>query len=227
MTLPENVVPSTRLQPGPSPAVLGWISLAMVVAGVAASAALGGTIPSPFGDPSAITAYFAGQSSAVLVSAVLQFAAAVPLAIYAAVASSRLRHLGVTAPGATIALVGGIVAAVGMTIAGLLTWVLAQPGVGSAGGTLVLALHDLTFATGGVGTVVFLGLLVAGIAVPALMTGLLPRWLAIAGLVIAAIAVLSTLSLAWSGLAILLPIGRFPGMIWLIVAGHLLPRSRR
>jgi hypothetical protein len=29
-----------------------------------------------------------------------------------------------------------------------------------------------------------------------------------------------------SGLAILLPLGRFPGMIWLIAAGVLLPRKK-
>ncbi len=37
------------------------------------------------------------------------FASTVPLAIYAAIASSRLRTLGVTAPGATIALAGGLI----------------------------------------------------------------------------------------------------------------------
>jgi uncharacterized membrane protein YkgB len=68
--------------------------------------------------------------------------------------------------------------------------------------------------------------LIAGIAVPALLTGILPKWLSLTGVVIAAVAELSTLSVAADGFAYLLPIARFPGLIWLITAGFLLPKSR-
>jgi hypothetical protein len=88
---------------------------------------------------------------------------------------------------------------------------------------LVRALHDLAFVTGGTAHVVFLGLLIAGIAVPGLILGLLPRQVAWAGLVIAALGEISTASLIWAPLAVLLPIARFPGLIWLIIAGRLLP----
>jgi hypothetical protein len=74
--------------------------------------------------------------------------------------------------------------------------------------------------------VVALGLLVAGVAVPALIIGLLPRPLAWAGLAIAIAAELSSLALLTPDLAILVPIGRFPALIWLVVAGVLLPRRR-
>jgi len=65
-----------------------------------------------------------------------------------------------------------------------------------------------------------------GIAVPSLILGLLPRWLAWAGLVIAVIAELTTLVLIWPGFAVLLPIARFTGLVWLIVAGVRLPLRR-
>jgi len=217
---------STPAHRGPNPAVLAGISLALVIAGVAVSAALGGVFPSPFGDPAAIAAYLAGNPAAVTASAFFQFAAAVPLAIYAAVAYTRLRQLGVSAPGPAIGLIGGIVSATMIAVAGLCTWVLALPAVGTAGGAAVLALHGLTFGTGGVGAVSFLGLLVAGVAVPGLLSGHLPRAFALAGIAIAAIAVLSTLSMLVSGLAILLPLGRFPGMLWLIAAGALIVRRK-
>jgi hypothetical protein len=45
--------------------------------------------------------------------------------------------------------------------------------------------------------------------------------------VIAVIAELSTLSLIFPVLAILLPIARFPALIWLVVAGVLLPTQRQ
>jgi hypothetical protein len=211
---------------GPNPAVLAGTSLLLVVAGLATSAALGGVIPSPFGDPAAIAAYIATSPAALTASAFFQFAAAVPLAIYAAVAYSRLRHLGVGAPGPAIALVGGSTSAAMMAIAGLVTWVLTLPAVGSAGGAVVLGLHGLMFATGGVGAVAFLGLLVAGVAVPGLLSRRLPRVFALVGIAIAAIAALSTISMLVSGLAILLPLGRFPGLLWLIAAGVLLPRTK-
>lgn len=42
---------------GPPPAVLAGISLGLLIAGLALAAALGGTIPSPYGDPAGILGY--------------------------------------------------------------------------------------------------------------------------------------------------------------------------
>jgi hypothetical protein len=215
----------SRRQDGPPLGVLGLVSTALLVAGLGASAALGGTFPSPYADPSVIAAHFAGQPDAVLAGGVLVFGSAVPLVLYAATASTRLRQLGVTAPGATIALAGGVLAGGALAASGLLQWTLARPAVREAG-PLVRALADLAFLAGGPAHVVFLGLLVAGIAVPGLLLGLLPRPVAVAGLVIAAVAELSFLSLAVPALSVLLPLARFPGLVWLVVAGFLLPRRR-
>jgi hypothetical protein len=73
---------------------------------------------------------------------------------------------------------------------------------------------------------VALGLLIAGMVVPSLIVGLLPRWLSWTGLVIAALAELCTLVLIWPGFDVLLPIARFTGLVWLILAGALLPTRR-
>ena len=56
---------------------------------------------------------------------------------------------------------------------------------------MVRALHDLAFLFGGPAHVVFLGLLLAGMAVPGLLLGLLPRATAWTGLVIAGLAELA------------------------------------
>jgi hypothetical protein len=212
-------------QGGPPLVVLAVLSLGFLVAGLATSAALGGAIPSPFGSAASIQRYFATESDAVKASGVLVYASSVPLAIYAATVSARLRQLGVIAPGATIALVGGVLASGMLGLSGLLQWTLARPAVrGDA--SLVRALDDLSFLTGGPAHVVPLGLLLAGVAVPGLILRLLPRPLAWVGLVIAGIAQLSTLVLIWPSLAVLLPIARFPALVWLIAAGVLLPRRR-
>lgn len=88
------------------------------------------------------------------------------------------------------------------------------------------ALAYLSFATGGVGFVVGTGLLAAGIAVPALVLRLLPRWLAWSGLVLAALAELSFPSMAVTPLQLLVPVGRFGGLIWVVTVGLCLPVER-
>ena len=95
-----------------------------------------------------------------------------------------------------------------------------QPGIAP---DVVFALATMGFAAGAAGFVVPVGLLVAGFAVPALLRGLLPRPLAWVGLVIAAAAVLATLTLVVPALNPLLPVGRFGGLLWIVAASVLLP----
>ena len=57
-----------------------------------------------------------------------------------------------------------------------------MPAIGGVGAGLTHALNFFSFITGSVGFVLGIGLLVAGIAVPALILRLLPRWLAWTGL---------------------------------------------
>ena len=71
-------------------------------------------------------------------------------------------------------------------------------------------------------TALFLG----GLAVPAAFGALLPRWLVVTGLILAVAAEFSSLCLLASGFAYLLPIARFGGLAWLIIAGALLPTTR-
>jgi hypothetical protein len=207
--------------------LLAAISLALLLAGLVVGAVIaGGVMPLPYGSATAIQDYVTGHHGAAVAIAVGTFGSSVPLAIYAATASARLRQLGITAPGATIALAGGLLASAGLGLSSLMAWTLSRPEV-TADPALVRALYYLTYLTGGPWHVVMLGLLIAGIAVPALIVGLLPRPLAWTGLVIAVIAELTTLVLIWPGLSPLLPVARFTGLIWLIVAGALLPLRRR
>lgn len=215
----------TGPQGGPPLAPVAAVSLVLLLVGLGVGVALGGVMPLPYGAASDVLGYVHDHHGAVLASAVGTFAASVPLAIYAATASTRLRQLGVTAPGATIALAGGILASGALGLAGLICWTMSRSEVVVADG-LIRALYYLVFLTGGVGHIVALGLLLAGIAVPSLILGLLPRPLAWAGLAIAALTEVATLVLIWPEAAVILPVARFTGFIWLIVAGALLPRHR-
>lgn len=222
-----QVTAARTAQGGPPLGVLGVVVTALFIAGLALGTALAGgsPFPSPFGDAAPIVAYFQDHAFAVRVGGTFQFAAAIPLAIYAATASARLHHLGIRAPGATIALAGGLLAATFLAASGLTCWTLSQPAVTGAP-DLIRPLQVLAFAAGGPGHVVPLGLLVAGIAVPGLLAGLLPRWLAWAGLAVAAVAELATLSLLLESATYLLPVARFAGLAWLVAVGFKLPLHR-
>lgn len=205
--------------------LLAGVCIGLLFGGLAIGIALGGMMPLPYGPVDAVWRYVDSQPAAMHVIAVAVFASSVPLAIYAATASARLRQLGVTAPGATIALAGGILAAGSLALTGLLGWILSRPEI-SADVALVRALYYLAFLAGGPAHIVALGLLVAGIAVPGLIVGLLPRPWAWLGLAIAALAELATLVLVWPVLGVILPIARFSALLWLLVSGALLPLRR-
>jgi hypothetical protein len=208
------------------PSLLG---LALVFAGlfigslvVVAAMTHGAHFPSPLEPIAASNAFFADNRDALRFGAFLQFGASVPLAIFAATASSRLRFLGIEAAGTLITLVGGTLASSMGAFSALAQWSLAQPDLG----TETRVLHLLAFSTGGPGYVVPFGLLVAGVAVTGGLSRKLPKWVMWSGLFVAIAAELSSLSIAFPSAMYLLPLARFAGLVWLVVAGALLPSTR-
>ncbi|MGB6208952.1 MAG: hypothetical protein WBF82_18580 [Mycobacterium sp.] len=182
-------------------------------------------MPLPYGPVAAIQRYVRAEPVAVRVIAVAVFASSVPLAVYAATASARLRELGATAATAATTLAGGLLAAGALGLAGLVAWTLSWPEV-SGDTALVRALYLLVFLLGGVGHLVVLGVLVAGMAVPSLSLGLLSRPLAWGGLLIAGLSELTLLVLIWPMLGPILPVARVLALAWLLVAGARLPLQR-
>lgn len=214
--------PTARRQGGP-PLLAPVIAYgALMITAVALQA----TIPQPTASAAAVLTYDQQHQTVIRVAGFLVFAAAVPLAIWTATACQRLRLLGVTAPGAVIGLSGGLLAAASLALSGVLTWTSAQL-AGADTPAVAKALADLGFAEGAAGFVAPLGLLLAGVAVPVLILRLAPRPLAWAGLVIAALSLLSAFTLLMPALDATLPIGRFAGLAWMAAASVALPRDRR
>jgi hypothetical protein len=222
---PGDVIAADRQHGGPRLALVASICIALLVGGLAIGVGLGGVMPLPYGPVAAVQQYVRAQPMAVQVVAVAVFASSVPLAVYAATASARLHQLGVAAPAATIALAGGILAAGALGLTGLVGWTLSRPEI-SDNTALVRALYFLVFLIGGPGHIVALGVLVAGMAVPCLILGLLPRPLALVGLAAAALSELTTLVLIWPMLGPILPAARVSALAWLLVAGARLPLRR-
>lgn len=214
-----------RGHPAPNPGIVALVFAALFIAGLVPVTNLTDTVhfPSPLQPAAEIEAYFSTHMTRVGFCAALQFGSTIALGIFTATMVSRLRFLGVRVAGVEIALFGGIAAALMTMVASTGQWALSRPGVGDDG-RLARALYQLVFVAGGPGYTVPLGLLCAGIAVPSLFAKLLPRGLAWAGLVIAAVGELSALSLVIPGALFLVPLTRFPAFVWLAWAGFELPK---
>jgi hypothetical protein len=225
-TAPTRPFTPPRRHPGPPAGWLAVVYTGLFVAGVYPVTIFAGHpyFPPPSAPLDAITEFFQSRSSAVLLCAFFQFGAAIPLGIFAASVANQLRFLGVRAAGAYIAFFGGIATAINMMVNSSLLWAMSYPGV-AQDATLIQALYRFSFALGGPGFSVPFGLLLAGIAVTAGMGRLLPRWLVAIGVLIAVAGELSWFQIIFPKLLFLIPLTRFPGFLWLIAAGFLLPRS--
>jgi hypothetical protein len=212
---------------GPSPGALGVVFASLFAASLAITGVMtgGARFPTPYEQVALAQDYFSRYAYVIRIAAFLQFGAAIPLGIFTATVTSRLKFLGMRAAGVDIALFGGFAASIFLALSAGAGWALSQPGMAVEAGAL-RALQLLGFATGGPGHVVTLGLLLAGVSVPSAFAKLIPRWLVWLGLIVAAICELSALSLVFPMAGILLPLGRFPAFIWLIGTGFLLPGSR-
>jgi hypothetical protein len=217
--------PPTARRPGPQ----GGPPLLVVALAYGAlmitSVILSARTPQPSASAAALLAFERSHRTGLQVAGFLSFGASAPLAIWSATVYRRLRTLGVTAPGAVIALAGGLLAAASLAMSGLISWTSAQVAP-IASPALARALGDLGFAAGSAGFVVPLGLLLAGVSVPSLILRLTPRLWAWFGLVVAAVSMLATFVLLTTALDPTLPIGRFGSLIWLIGVSVLLPRTR-
>ncbi|HWD99207.1 MAG TPA: hypothetical protein VG345_09225 [Bryobacteraceae bacterium] len=180
--------------------------------------------PGPREPSGVITEFFRSRPFEVLLCAALHFGAAIPLGIFTATAVSRLRFLGVRAAGADIALFGGFLTAFTMIVSSSVLWAMSYPEV-AQNSAAVQALYRIQFALGGPGFSVPLGLLLAGLSITAGFAKLLPKWLALTGVLIAVAGELSWLDILFPRALPLIPLTRFPGFLWLIAAGFWLPRS--
>jgi hypothetical protein len=219
--------PSRRTHQAPNPGVVALVFMALFIAGLSFVVSFDPATPhypGPWEAAEAIAAYFRGQPRDVLLCAAFQFGSAIPLGIFTATMVSRLRFHGVRAAGVDIAFFGGLMAAFDVAVSSLGLWVMSYPGIADEGPVL-RALYYFVFAVGGAGYSVPLGLLIAGLAVTSAFTGLLPRWVAYAGLVLAACGLASFVSLLVPGALFLVPLTRFPGFIWLAIAGFMLPKA--
>jgi hypothetical protein len=211
---------------GPNLGMVATVFVALFCAGLYPVTAFAGKpfFPGPLEAPGTIVAYFQIRSSAVLLCAFFHFGAAISLGVFTASVVSNLQFLGVRAAGAYIALFGGLATALNMMSGSFLLWVMAHAGI-AQDATLLQALYRLQFAFGGPGFSVPFGVLLAGVSVTAGLRKLLPKWIVVLGVAIAAAGELSWFDIIFPSVLFLIPLTRFPGFAWLIAAVFLLPKT--
>jgi hypothetical protein len=180
--------------------------------------------PGPWEPGDVIVSYFQTHASPVLICAFLQFGATIALGIFMASVVSRLQFLGARAAGPFIALFGGFATVFHGMAASSLLQVMVHPGI-AQDPTLLRALYYLSYAFGGPGFSVPMGLLLAGVSVPAAIMKLLPKWVWGLGLVLAVCGELSWFNLITPKALFLVPLTRFPSFLWLIAVGFTLPKT--
>ena len=212
---------------GPSLILLATVHILLFAAGLVAAAALrhGAPFVTPFAPVEELRLFFAQNPTAVRVGNFFLFASAVPFGIFAVTTVSRLRFMGVRAAGTNIALLGGLIATIALFLSGIAGWILSVPDV-SASVAVVKAIDSLSFLLGGVVYAVGFGLLAAGVSVASYFMRLLPRWLVALGMLVAITGELSSFSLIAYPANFFIPITRFVGFIWMILAAVALTKNR-
>jgi hypothetical protein len=211
---------------GPNPGILAIVFMILFNTGLSFVISFTGPpfYPGPWESAETIATYFRNQPQDVLMCAFFQFGSAIPLAILTAAFVSKLRFLGANPPGTYIALFGGFATACALIVSSSVLWVMAYPGIAQET-TVLSALYYIGFAIGGVGYSVPLGLLIAGIAVTSGFTKVLPKWLVATGIILAVIGEASWVTMVFPDMLPLIPLTRFPGFIWLILAGFMMPNA--
>jgi hypothetical protein len=211
---------------GPNPGVVATVYGLLLVSALcpALTFADGPHLPAPWESETAIATYFQDHLWAARICAFFQFGSSIPLGIFTATMVSRLQFLGIRAAGAHIALFGGLAAAFSVAASALVLWVITCPGI-TQETAIIHALYYLMFACGSVGFSVPMGLLIAGLCIPAASLKALPTWLVFFGLVVAITGELSAFNLLIPQALFLVPLTRFASLVWLISAGFMLPKT--
>jgi hypothetical protein len=181
--------------------------------------------PGPWESGATIVSYFQHYGTRVLFCIVFQLGAHICLGLFGVTVISRLRFLGSRAAGTYIAQLGILLVLADAFAGTMAMWTLIHPGVVEHGPTL-LALYFLSYALGGPGFSVPMGLFLAGVSVTAGFMKLLPKWMVVYGLILAVAGEASFFHLVFPKLLFLVPLVRFPGFIWLVLAGFMLQKQR-
>ncbi|MBB6372868.1 hypothetical protein BKA01_000090 [Pseudonocardia eucalypti] len=177
--------------------------------------------PTPATPTQEVLEFFAVNSAAVAANAIGQGLAAIPLLAFTA----GLARTFTGRPSAQLTAAGAVAAGTLLLSAALVST--ASVAAATGDGNLVATVFYLAFLVGGPAHVVALSALLGTLAVAGRLSGRLPGWLTTLGLGFAGLGLLSVVNLAAPLVAItgpLIPLGRFGGLLFILLA---VPALRR
>jgi hypothetical protein len=208
-------------------AMSGLLTGLSFIAGVGGGVALADSpYPRPGAEPTEVSRYFTENSRSARLSATGQLVSTAALARFTASVAKLAGRSGKGSRGfRAAALAGGTLAAASLGISGLHT--LALSGRSGKDEESAAKLAQRSFIFGGPIHVAGFGALTGALALAGLRTGELPRPVAIAGLVSAALGILSPLYFVTEAAGVLVPVGRFSGLVVSGISGVRLARQGR
>ena len=159
----------------------------------------------------------------VPVASFCQAMSALALLLFVPYAAQYVRRMAAGDVFAGLVRAFGTVAGAFLLLSASLQWVLDQPGT-ATDLQVYRALMDAVFITGAAAQVATTGVLVGAVAGAARSRRELPGWHTGLGLGVAAVSVLSMLSLLAEWATVFIPLGRFVGMAWFLALGVTLLR---
>jgi hypothetical protein len=210
---PLRITPRRRRRSGPPL----WVPFLVFTKLTVIYVIINSSGPHSYATGAAVLQYAQAHGTQIQAGAFLMFASAVLLAVIAALVHQRLRDLAVTGPGPVIALVGGVLGASALTAGAMAAWAEGHLSA-DAPPALARALADLSIMASCPAFAAGLALLLAAVSFSGLRSGLLPRPLCWAGLVLAACGVLGALRLLIPGFDFMFPPVRLGGALFLLLA---------
>lgn len=200
---------------------LGGIGFTVLfVAGQRVSSPLrNGDLPMPDAPTNEITAYFADNAASSAVLGGFGVLAGLALLFLVGRAAADMR----VGTASRVGVAAGVVSSLAVAASGVLSIVLGTAGADLSTGA-VLTLRDFNFWTGGVIHVASLGLFVGLWCLNSTAMGRVVRGF---GKVLAVPAVLSVASLVWFYASVLILLGRYTLMVWVVFAAIALLRADR
>lgn len=213
---------------GPSLILVAIAHIVLFASGLVAGALLrhGAGYVTPFAPAEQVRVFFAQNPAAVRMSSFFLLGSAVPFGIFTVTIVSWLRFRGVRAAGTEIARLGGLTATISLFLSGITGWILSVPDV-TVSTPVVKAIFFFSFLSGGVLYALGFGLLAAGVSITSYFMRLLPRWITALGILLTITGELSWFSLIAYPANFFIPITRFAGFLWMLLAAFALTRTSK
>lgn len=187
-----------------------------------------GLYPMPTVPASETVQYRLDNPGVMRLSGVVNVLAGVAAIWYAAWLAAVVGRKSPNGQGSWLTFAGGVISGGFLILSGAMQWVVQRPDVLANEG-LTQAVNSLIFVIGGVGVVLGYAGLVGVSSLVLVRGGLIPTWLAAVGVVSGALSLVAAFGLVPEGteLVYLIPLGRFPALIWIAIATVFIVKRRR